>query len=40
LYDSSGGTFENNDLRENGMGPWYIDESSQAKVRRSGNIEK
>ena len=39
VHDSGGGTFENNDLRENGNGPWLIDESSQANVRKSGNIE-
>jgi hypothetical protein len=33
------GTFENNDLRGNAKGAWYIDESSQALVKRSGNTE-
>jgi F-box protein 11 len=39
VHRSGGGTFENNDLRKNGR-PWRIDESSQANVRKSGNIEK
>ncbi|HEX6123635.1 MAG TPA: right-handed parallel beta-helix repeat-containing protein, partial [Ktedonobacterales bacterium] len=39
VYDSSGGLFEDNDLRGNGQGEWYIDASSEGLVRRAHNLE-
>jgi len=34
-----GGIFENNDLRENAMGPWDIDKLTLPNIRREGNLE-
>ena len=37
IRTGSGGTFEDNDLQDNAMGPWYIDESSLPNVTRRNN---
>ena len=39
IYENGGGTFEDNDLRDNSRGPWDISEDSEANVKRSGNKE-
>jgi F-box protein 11 len=38
IYDNSGGRFENNDLRGNGTGATYVDESCTYNIQESGNI--
>ena len=39
VNNTGGGLFENNDLRENTRGPWDIEESASAELKRDRNIE-
>lgn len=39
VYDGGGGTFEDNDVRDNEKGAWLITEDSMPNVKRSGNLE-
>jgi hypothetical protein len=40
VLEGGGGTFEDNDLRDNGgKGAWDVDESSESKVQRDRNQE-
>lgn len=40
VHKGGGGTFENNDLRDNTKGPWDISDDSAKNIKQSGNIEK
>ena len=40
LSDGGAGLYEDNDLRENTRGPWDIDASASAELKRARNIEK
>lgn len=39
IHEQGGGVYEENELRNNPSGAWYIDDDSKDKVTRRGNIE-
>jgi hypothetical protein len=40
VTDEGGGTFEDDDLRDNKGGPWDFAASTEGNVKRARNIEK
>ena len=39
VYEGGGGTFEDNDLRNNERGAWEIDQDCESKITRRNNQE-